>query len=284
MAPSAEISPKVTLFSRSCQPGEVFLLVVEGAQGKPEGKFLEETLDFFPGSSGVWLSLAAIDLEVKPGKYPVEVSEAKSKLVWKEDVDVAKKEFAERHLKVDKKFTAPTKKELERAEKETKEILAVFHERSNERLFQKNFQSPISGTTASRFGERSFFNDEAKSPHSGADLKADAGVIVRTAAEGKVVLIGDFFFPGKTVIVDHGHGLFTAYMHLSEISVKVGDRLLRESVIGKVGATGRVTGPHLHWAMKLYGKRVDPFSMVSLDLEKWLYPSATPIPTAQATP
>ena len=120
------------------------------------------------------------------------------------------------------------------------------------------FDRPVDGPLSSPFGLRRFFNGEERNPHSGLDFAAKTGTPIKAPAAGQVILTGDYFFNGKTVFVDHGQGLISMFCHLSEIGVKVGDQLARGQVLGKVGATGRATGPHLHWNVSLNDARVDP--------------------------
>jgi murein DD-endopeptidase MepM/ murein hydrolase activator NlpD len=123
---------------------------------------------------------------------------------------------------------------------------------------------PAEGPAGSPFGLRRFFNGEPRSPHAGIDIKAPKGAPVVASNRGRVALTDELFFTGKTVVLDHGLGLFTLYVHLSEIEAKAGTMVDRGARIGKVGATGRVTGPHLHWGMRLGGQRVDPLALLEV--------------------
>ena len=147
----------------------------------------------------------------------------------------------------------------------------LFAKTEGKRLFEGRFDSPIPGAATARFGERRVFNGLPRAPHSGMDLKAAAGRPVRAPAAGKVLLADPLFYAGNTIILDHGLGLTTQYAHLSKFLVKPGDLVKKGQIIGKVGATGRVTGPHLHWALKLKNSRLDPYSLVFLDLDARLH-------------
>ncbi len=116
----------------------------------------------------------------------------------------------------------------------------------------------MNGPLSSKFGVRRFFNGEERNPHSGLDFAVGAGTPIKTPAAGKVILIGNYFFNGNTVFVDHGQGFISMFCHMSKIDVKVGQPLARGDVVGKVGATGRATGPHMHWNISLNDARVDP--------------------------
>ena len=117
---------------------------------------------------------------------------------------------------------------------------------------------PVNGPLSSKFGVRRFFNGEERNPHSGLDFAVPAGTPIKTPAAGKVILIGNYFFNGNTVFVDHGQGFISMFCHMSKIDVKVGQQMARGGVVGKVGATGRATGPHMHWNVSLNDARVDP--------------------------
>jgi murein DD-endopeptidase MepM/ murein hydrolase activator NlpD len=202
-----------------------------------------------------------IDLDVKPGSHQLEYEmPARNNEVVKGSVLVLVKprEFATESLEVEEKYTALDEATQQRADREAKELEAIWSTASPQRLWAKAFVPPAAGPLGSPFGLRRMFNGEPRSPHSGLDIKAPLGAEVYAANAGKVVLVKDLFFTGNTVILDHGLGLYTVYAHLSRIDVATGDDVGRAKVVGLVGATGRVTGPHLHWAAKIVGARVDP--------------------------
>jgi murein DD-endopeptidase MepM/ murein hydrolase activator NlpD len=131
-------------------------------------------------------------------------------------------------------------------------------------LWSKPFAVPIPGGSGTNFGHRRIFNGQARAPHAGADLKASTGTPILSTNRGRVVLARDLFYTGNTVVLDHGLGIYTIYAHLSKINVKPGTMVENGALLGLAGATGRVTGPHLHWSARVQGARVDPFSLVRL--------------------
>lgn len=262
--------PAVHVKGRAAAPGEVLLVVVERHAGPrpPEGRFGGEPLRFHKTRRGAWLAFAGIDLDVPPGPRRLQVDLGDR--VWDNEVLVEEKDFPTQRLRVRQRYVTPPADDASRAEEESKRLRALFDSVVDEPLFGGSFVSPIEGAASSRFGERRVFNDQPRAPHSGADLRAPLGAPIHAPAGGRVVLVADLFYQGKTVILDHGYGLQSLYAHLSETLVAEGQRVTQGTVLGKVGATGRVTGPHLHWAVKAGGARVDPFSLTALDLRAWL--------------
>ena len=173
---------------------------------------------------------------------------------------VVDKQYTEQRLTIaNPKMVTPPEEDLARIRRETalmREAYLNFAAADLEHL--KPFVQPVAGIMSSSFGRRRILNDQPRSPHSGLDIAAAVGTPVAAPAPGVVSLTGDFYFNGQTVFIDHGQGLVTMYCHLSAIDVTAGDELKRGEVLGRVGATGRVTGPHLHWSVSLNGYRVDP--------------------------
>ncbi len=169
------------------------------------------------------------------------------------------KAYTEQRLTItNKRHVNPEKQDLERYKREKAEMTAAFTHWSEPSSPHLRFVLPAEGRFSSPFGLKRFFNDQPRNPHSGLDIAGGQGGAITAPATGTVLTVGDYFFNGKTVIVDHGQGLTTMYCHMSRIDVQPGDQLNRGDSIGAIGKTGRVTGPHLHWSVSLNNTRVDP--------------------------
>ncbi|MEO0574625.1 MAG: peptidoglycan DD-metalloendopeptidase family protein [Pseudomonadota bacterium] len=174
-------------------------------------------------------------------------------------VPIGSRSYREQHLTIKQKsYVTPNEDQLTRYRRERQEMdTARTSWRTTEKLSAFD-QPPVDGRQSDSFGSRRFYNGQPRNPHSGMDIAAVTGTPVRSPAPGRVVAVGDYFFNGKTIMIDHGEGLVTMYCHLSDISTAVGDDINASQVIGQVGATGRVTGAHLHWGVYLSGVAVDP--------------------------
>jgi murein DD-endopeptidase MepM/ murein hydrolase activator NlpD len=279
-ARAAAPDPALAVEARAFKPGEIILVTVSGndAKAPPSASVHGRALDFFPGAStGTWLAFAGLDLEFSTGPATLNavMRAPGGKPVHKAEIlNISDAGFPIVELTVEQKFVTPDKNDSERAEAEAAKLHKLFSKTEEKRLFDGRFSSPIPGASTGRLGERRVFNGQPRAPHSGMDLKAKMGQPVRAPAAGKVLLADPLFFAGKTIILDHGLGLTTQYAHLSKFLVKPGDMVKKGQIIGKVGATGRVTGPHLHWALKLRNSRIDPYSLVFLDLDAKLKANA----------
>lgn len=207
---------------------------------------------------GRWKAVVGIPLSVEPGKQTLAVGgDDDSEILI--DFDVLAKDYPTQRLTItNKRQVNPNKEDLERIGAERIRINKALASFSRAKGIATDFSPPVDGPRSSSFGLRRFFNDQPRRPHSGMDIAANEGTPILAPAAGRVVETGNFFFNGNTVFIDHGLGLVTMYCHLSEIDVEPGDLVHRGGEIGKVGATGRVTGPHLHWGVTLNGTMVDP--------------------------
>ncbi|XLX39416.1 peptidoglycan DD-metalloendopeptidase family protein [Ectopseudomonas mendocina] len=201
-----------------------------------------------------WIAIVGIPLSVKPGTQQVEVAGGQTL-----SFEVGSKHYAEQRITIkNQQQVTPNAENLKRIERELAEQTRAYQQFSPRQPSNLLFDRPVNGPLSSPFGLRRFFNGEERNPHSGLDFAANRGTPIKAPAAGKVILIGDYFFNGKTVFLDHGQGLISMFCHLSEIDVQLGDEIARGGHIGKVGATGRATGPHLHWNVSLNDARVDP--------------------------
>lgn len=211
-------------------------------------------------------ALLGVDLEKTPGHYEWKISwegaDGKAN-TCSAGVAVHAGKFPTERLTVEKQFVQPDPEQQKRAEEDQKKMRAIYDTVTPEPLWTGKFQLPLKNVTSGgNFGRRRILNGEARSPHAGVDFPALAGTPVFAAQSGKVVLAEDLYYSGNTVVIDHGYGIYTLYAHLSEIGVHVGDLVEVSSEIGKVGATGRVTGAHLHWGLTVEHARVNAMDIV----------------------
>jgi murein DD-endopeptidase MepM/ murein hydrolase activator NlpD len=268
----------VELRLSSPQSSQGSLLVVEVRSAKPpaeiKGAWNEKEIPFWqedaPGQKGldVRRALLGVDLEQAAGEYKLTVSDKigdAEPATCSASVSVREGKFATERLAVAPNFVEPNPEQLARAEEERKRLREIFATVTPERLWHGPFRIPLDGVkTGGNFGRRRVLNGQPGSPHSGVDFPAPTGTPVHAAQRGRVVLAEPLYFSGNTVIVDHGLGVYTLYAHFSEIDAKPGDLVEAGALLGKVGATGRVTGPHLHWGLTVNRARVNALQLVAL--------------------
>jgi len=250
------------------------LLLAEVKSAKPlaevKGEWAERSVPFWQeaAKSSEERALLGVDLEKPPGKYELKVTghtTSGEKIVCTILVEVQEGRFATEKLHVGKQFVEPSREQVKRANEERQKLRDIFDRVTTERLWDGKFRVPLDGvSTGGNFGKRRILNGQPGSPHGGVDFPAVTGTPVYAAQRGRVVLAEELFFSGNTIVIDHGLGVYTFYGHLSEIDVKVGDELELGQLVGKVGATGRVTGPHLHWGLTVERARVNPLQIVQL--------------------
>jgi murein DD-endopeptidase MepM/ murein hydrolase activator NlpD len=262
VAPSAQ-AMTVTPSSRIARPGSVIVLTI--ATGRPVDSIHVRAFDrellAYPAGERTWRVLVGVDLEAALGEHVVAIDSAAGSTTYR--LQVTARQFRTRTLKVDDAFVNPPPDVQGRIEREAQRQQALWTHPTPEKLWTGPFVRPVPDPANSAFGTRSVLNGQPRSPHGGADFLSPAGRPVKAPNAGTVVLAEELYYTGGTVIVDHGLGLFSLFAHLSALTAHAGDRVKTGDVVGSVGATGRVTGPHLHWTVRLNGARVDPLSLLA---------------------
>lgn len=267
-AAGGENSLRVEVLPRTVRQGEVCLLKARGPaslesvygefQGRRYPLEWEEKKQDYEGLLGV-------DLHTRPEKYIIRFiaidgnRRVDSKTL---SIRVEKADFPVQNLTLPRSMVELDAKTLDRVNRESKRLKVLFQKFGRERTWRGAFIRPVEGELSGAFGTRRIINGQPKSSHTGVDLRAEEGTPVRASNSGRVALVDDLFFSGKSVILDHGWGLYSMYFHLSEARVREGDHIPKGAELGRVGSTGRSTGPHLHWGIILNGAKVDPFSLV----------------------
>ncbi|MBU1275074.1 MAG: M23 family metallopeptidase [Proteobacteria bacterium] len=258
-AASLQVEPKRLALG---QPALVRLCL----EGKPERVRAElngrETA-LQQGRDGCWYGAVAPDLQDKTGRALVRAI-AGGKQVAAARIELYLRDRGARKLKVDPKYLTLSPEALKRYRRDRELMQKVFGSFTPQSEWRGGFMLPLDSAVVSVFGRRSFVNGVERSPHGGVDLRGATGTPVPAAADGTVALVIDAYFSGNTVLINHGQGLVSRYLHLSQALVKPGQKVKKGEIIGKVGATGRVTGPHLDFGVKLAGARVDPQDWVAL--------------------
>ena len=255
----------ITAAARALQPGEVVLLTIRTAAAVDELRARAFDRELLPWrvEATTWQVLVGIDLNTSPGRHPVSVDAGPNGRA-RYDLEVVGKAFPTRRLTVAPSYVDPPPEVQDRIVREANRLNAIWRSAVAEPLWTGPFIRPVPHDANSAFGSRSVFNGQPRSPHGGADFLSPAGTPIAAPAGGRVVLAGDLYYTGGTVVIDHGVGLISLVAHLSSIDVADGTVVNAGDVVGKVGATGRVTGAHLHWTVRLGGARVDPLSLLAV--------------------
>ena len=254
--------------ARSSRQGDVVVLTATTSQpvDAMHARAFGRDLATFRVDDTTWQTIVGVDIDTTPGMYSVsfEATSASGTITAVTEVSITAREFGRRVLTVDDAFVNPPKPVLARITREARELEQLWMQSEPRRLWSGSFVRPVPGRVNGAFGSRSVFNGEARQPHGGADFLSPAGTPIDAPNSGRVLLARDLFFTGNTVVIDHGLGVFSLLAHLSAVAVRDGDMVTRGQVIGRVGATGRVTGPHLHWAVRMNGARVDPVAVLAM--------------------
>ena len=270
---SDEHSFLLNLEYRTLQPGEIIKVRLLTEQNVMQAQIIFAGKKYITASCinpKERLAFIGLDLGIKPKTYPLSAVVFFGDGSYKKkdiNLQIRSKEFPVKKLWVDEKFVTPPKSADERIRRESNLLRSIYDIYTPDWIGDGSFIIPSLGEAAPNFGEKRYFNNKPRSSHSGVDISTPFGYPVKASNSGRIVLACDLYFAGKTVIIDHGLGVFSLYCHFSKIIVKRGKMVAKGDIIGEIGSTGRVTGPHLHWGVKIRGKRVDPFSLLSLNLE-----------------
>ncbi len=259
----------------SGKQGQVVVISVPDLKdaARVKGRFLGRTIPLFPnpavGGTG-YMGLLGIDLQDEPGAHELTIDAEAGEHTrhFSFQVLVVKEKFSVEHLTLPKDKVDLDAKAAARWKAEQEQVRKALAEESSMRLWQTGFIEPVHGKRTGIFGSVRIMNGQSRNPHNGEDIGAPMGTDVMASNDGVVRLVVDHIFSGRGIFVDHGLGLYSMYFHLSDVLVKEGDLIRAGQVIGKVGATGRATGPHLHWGMKVNGARVNPYTLLDLPFSK----------------
>lgn len=269
----AEPSVGVSFTPEKIKQGDILFLKVTADPGryKISGSIFEKPLYFLADArEGAYAALIGIDMNTEPALYTLSLflEDGQGRGIKKDyQIQVESAGFGTQRLTLPKEKVELDEETLKRVRLEEEKIGKVWNILTEDHLWDGNFIPPVEGEFSDDFGLRRIINGEPRNPHTGVDITAPEGTPVYASNRGRVIFIDDQFFSGKSLIIDHGLGLFTMYFHLSKILVKEGDPVEKGQMIAKVGKSGRATGPHLHWGMRLNGARVNPVSLISLPLD-----------------
>lgn len=251
----------------SAVPGGIVQIPLASSQMSPPRVYFQDKRVLVIEHEQQWLAVVGIPLSEKAGQHSitVETGEQSQQL----DFMVKNKRYPEQHLTLkNKRMVNPEPEDLEQIAADKVAIEQALRTWTESATVDMDFSTPVEGRLSSLFGLKRFFNGQPKNPHSGLDIAAVAGTPIHAPAGGQVISTGSYYFNGNTVFLDHGQGLISAYFHLTDIAVQPGQPLARGDVIGTVGKTGRVTGPHLHWTVYLNQTKVDPALFIAKDLPR----------------
>ena len=257
---------EVALVARAIQPGEVVRVDVTCMCGgtAPRASAFDRDIPLALSPDGTrWQGLIGIDLDIAPGVYSLVVfaPHLQPAPARETSLQVQPKQFRTRTLRVAPEYVDPPADVIDRIVREASQLNGIYST-VTARIWDQPFVLPLMTQPSNNFGSRSVFNGQPRSPHAGIDFGSPTGTPVTAPAGGTVVVADDLYFTGNTVVLDHGTGLYSIFAHFSALAVVEGDVVDVGATLGRVGATGRVTGPHLHWSVRLNETRVDPLSLM----------------------
>ena len=268
------LSAVATLSPADVASGHVTVLEIDlrklgPAAANPKARFRQNAIALFQHPvkpSGIYCGLIGIPLSAAPENAAIKLewTDSRGHQAASIPLRLIDGKYKSEALKVDPRHVTPSKKNLQRVKREKKELRSIYSSSSDTRRWFGSFKRPLASDTTSSFGTRRLFNGQHRSHHRGTDFRANVGTPVYASNSGIVGLAQNLFYSGNIVIVDHGMGVFTNYAHLSRIQVVTGQIIARDHQIGLSGASGRVSGPHLHWAVKVNGVYVDPLQFLTV--------------------
>jgi hypothetical protein len=261
-------TPGVTVTPAMVEAGSPELIRISAPDAeRVEGEWLGRKIDFFRRGTE-WFALAGVDVEAPVGPSTLHITASQNGHTedLSRSIEIHAAHYRTGSLSVSPKFVQPPTEALKEIEEESRIKAKVFASSAPEPLWNGDFRAPVKAQPTDSFGTRRMFNGKLASIHKGADFRAAKGTPVRAGNSGVVVLARPLYFEGNCVVIDHGMGLFTESMHFSRIDVKEGQHVKTGDLLGLSGATGRVTGPHLHWAVRWEGAYLDPLKLLQLNL------------------
>jgi murein DD-endopeptidase MepM/ murein hydrolase activator NlpD len=251
--------------SRVAQGDTLFLKIRAQGKMEPRVRWMGSPVFLVPmGEEETWGGFLGVDLQAKPGPSPLDVEVLPGGKKQRLEITIVEKNRGVRVLTLPKKMVELDPETLVRVRKESEIMKEVLGAPPAQPSWIGSFSEPLSGQVIGVFGTRSIINGLKRSPHTGVDLRADEGTPVHSINNGKVVLTAEEFFSGKSVVIDHGGAIQSMYFHLEKILVGQGEEVKKGQIIGLVGSTGRATGPHLHFGVRINGARVDPLQFIAL--------------------
>lgn len=227
----------------------------------------ENTLDTVADKNYHAKILLPVALDEKSSQKTLSVTygNSKNKSVSKKVIEIVDKKRPVQKLNVDKKYVSPPSEVMAKIQDDRQKVNRALSQNLSGRLWQLPLERPVKGSVSSQFGLKRVFNGQPRGEHKGLDLRGAEGTPVKACSDGKVVLVDDLYYSGKTVYINHGDGVFSAYLHLSKPLVQNGENVVRGQTIGLVGSTGRVTGPHLHLSVFSQGQSIDPLPLLEAE-------------------
>ena len=260
IVPASAAAPADSFITRALNkpvPGGVAVIDLGTGTEAPKASYQGKPVMVVKEQGNRWLAIVGVPLTVKPGTEQLLAKDANGNRSL--SFAVGNKNYPEQRITLkNQRQVNPNPDDLKRIEGELAVQVQAYRSFSPGTPSNLILDKPVNGPLSSKFGVRRFFNGEERNPHAGLDFAVPAGTPIKSPAAGKVILIGNYFFNGNTVFVDHGQGFISMFCHMSKIDVKVGDAVPRGGIVGRVGSTGRATGPHMHWNVSLNDARVDP--------------------------